>query len=240
MVWFQFYQYVFIGTHKDWRKEERLGKQRKEKPKAEKQRKRERAAIFCLSGPPPPPRAHNVGTKPEIPGWETAGAQPHGAAGGNSQVPQPPSPPVSIPTAALPRPATYFWSIPAGRAPAGRAGQRPRPRAWWQRPLARSALTSTQPCQPPNQAATRLEPTARPPPPNPAPSHRLRRSALSSAGLRHRVEEGTPPRGGGRDRQGRSRRDPWGARLAQVTRTRGGQRGAGRGLGRVLDRASRS
>lgn len=51
------------------------------------------------------------------------------------------------------------------------------------------------------------------------------RSALSSTGLRHRVEEGTrPPGGDGRGRRGRSRRDPWGAKLAQVTRSNRGKR----------------
>lgn len=108
--------------------------------------------------------------------------------GGNCQVPGPPSSPTSIYTPA-PCPATYFWSMPAGRAPAGSAGRRPHP-AWWQRPLVRPALTSPRPCRHPSQAAARLQPTDRPGPPRPALSHQ-RCSALGSAGLR-RVEEGTP------------------------------------------------
>lgn len=182
-MWFQFSQNVFIGTHTHTktREKRRLGKQRKEKPKPEKHRKKREGgkpgrgpAFSACSGPPPPPRAHNVGTKPGLPGLWPEGAQPCRVAGDNSQVPEIPSPPGSIPSPAVLRPATYFWSIPAGQAPAGRAGRRPRTRAWWQRPLTRSTLTSTRPCQPPSQAATRLEPTALPAIPSPAPSHRPR------------------------------------------------------------------
>lgn len=143
-------------THTKSREKRRLGKQRKEKPKPEKHRKKREGgkpgrgpAFSACSGPPPPPRAHNVGTKPGLPGLWPEGAQPRRVAGDNSQVPEIPSPPGSIPSPAVLRPATYFWSIPAGQAPAGRAGRRPRTRAWWQRPLTRSTLTSTRPCQPP-------------------------------------------------------------------------------------------
>lgn len=53
-------------------------------------------------GPPPPPGAQNVGTKPALPGW---GQQPRGAAVDDSQVLRPPSPPASIlPQAPSPRP----------------------------------------------------------------------------------------------------------------------------------------
>lgn len=261
MVWCRFYQYIFIGTHthKDWREEgetrkaaEREAKSKKKKTverenEAQGGKPRQGPAVFCLlwvsRTPTTAHGAHNVGTKPGLPGWGAAGKQPRGVAGGDPQVFGPPSPPASILPQPPPpaRPATYFWSTPAGRAPAGRAGRRPRPRAWWQRPLARSAFTSTRPCQPPGQAAARLEPTARPAPPSPAPSHRQRRSALSSAGLRRGVEEGTrPPGGGGRDRR-EGARGTLGSRVGsgdgeqrrESPSPRRGRLPGGRGLGRV-------
>lgn len=224
MVGFQFYQYIFIGahTHKDWRKEERLEKQRKEKPKAERGEKnkteeRERGreegreagrgpAVFFLLRTFTTSQGVQRGNKARIPGWGTSGTQPRGVARGSSQVPGPPSPPASIPTPAISCPATYFCSTPPGRAPAGTAGRHPHPWAWWQRPLERSALTSTRPCQHPNQPATRLEPTDRPVPPSPAPSHRRDAPPCGGGG-----GDG-PAQRGGRDSQGRSRWDPWGVR----------------------------
>lgn len=138
-------------------------------------------------------------------------AQPRGVARGSSQVPGPPSPPVSIPTPAISCPATYFCSTPAERAPAGTAGRHTHPWAWWQRPLARSALTSTQPCQHPNQPATRLEPTDRPVPPGPAPSH-LREAPPCGGGGGDGDGDGPAQREVGGTARGRSRWDPSGVR----------------------------
>lgn len=267
MVWFQFYQYIFIGTTHTQRLEKRgeTGKAAERDSKS-RERKKERKhthtgkskrgrkgnqggdpRLSACSGPPPPPTAaYNVGTKPAAGGAAGLGARGCSPAelqeggGGNRQVPGPPSSPTSIFTPAL-CPATYFWSMPAGRAPAGSAGRRPHPRAWWQRPLVRPALTSPRPCRHPSQAAARLQPTDRPAPPcrllaiGDAPPSAPR----GSAGWRR----GRPARRGWEGRQGRSRRDPWGIPRAQVTRSGGrrvqarrgcGSAGGGRGLGRVL------
>lgn len=221
--------YIYRNTHtKTGGKKERLGKQRKEKPKAEKRGKKKQRkgrkpgrgpAVFDCSGSPgspPPPGAHDVGTKPGSWAGERRGCTRPAELPGVIPGPRATQLTRLHRPVSRPRLTTYFWSIPAGRGPAGRTGRRPRPRAWWQRPLARSALTSTRPCQPPGQAAVRLEPTARPAPPSPAPSHRPRSSALGPAGLRHQVEEGTRPpeaargtsRGGARGTPG----DPSGLR----------------------------
>ena len=134
-------KYIYRQTHKDWRKEERLGKQRKEKPKAEKQRKRrEREAsqggTDRFLPAPGLPHLHHL---PRRTTWEQSrGSRPGGRRGRcpeelRGATPNSPGPPTHPPPKPpVPRPATYFWSIPAGRAPAGRAGQRPRPGAWWQ------------------------------------------------------------------------------------------------------------
>lgn len=231
--------YIYRNTHT---KKRRLGKQRTEKPKAVKQRKkrkreegergRDRLFSACPRSPGPPTTSRGAqrGNKAWAPRLGAGGGAAPRTCGGRSPGLRATQPTRLHPSPAPRRPDTYFWSILAGRAPAGRAGRRPRPRAWWQRPLARSALTSTRPCQPPNQAAARLEPTAHPAPPSPAPSHQPRRSALIPAGLRHGVEEGTrPPGDGGRDLEGRSQRDPWGAGPAQVMGSRGEGRSPRRG-----------
>lgn len=216
MVWFQFYRYIFIGTHTPrlGRKSSRKRNQTQKNSENREKQAREGTGCFLLAlGLPDPHHLQGRTTWEQSPDSQAARprGKPRGLGGGDSQVLGPPSPPASIlPQTPSPDPATYFWSTPAGRAPAGRAGRRPRPGAWWQRPLARSAFTSTRPCQPPGQAAARLEPTARPAPPSPAPSHQPRRSALSSAGLRRGVEEGTRPPGWGREGpSGRSPEDPW-------------------------------
>lgn len=207
---------IYSDTHnKAWRKEERLGKQRKEAKSRKtvgKDEEGERGkpgrgpAVFRLlwvSRTPTTSGGTQRGNKAPAPRLrDCGGAAPRSRRG---RLPRPPAtqPTHLHPHPASPRPATYFWSMPVVRAPAGRAGRRPRPRAWWQRPLARSALTSTRPCQPPGQAAARLEPTALPAPPSPAPSHRRRCSALSSAGSAAGWRRGRARREwGGRSRRG--------------------------------------
>lgn len=160
--------YIYRNTHtKTGKKRERLGKQRKEKPKAEKQwkeRKRHREAshggdlLFsaCSGSPGPPPPPTGRTTWEQSPGSQAGRPRKSSPAELQGATPRssghPAHPPASSPShLPSPRPATYFWSTPAGRAPAGRAGRRPRPRAWWQLPLARSAFTSTRPCQPPTR-----------------------------------------------------------------------------------------
>ena len=76
MVWFQFYPNVFIGTHtktgEKRRDTESSGKARKTEEKERKGGKPGRDPLFsaCSGSPasPPPPGAHNVGTKPGLPG----------------------------------------------------------------------------------------------------------------------------------------------------------------------------
>lgn len=154
--------YIYRNTHtKTGGKKERLGKQRKEKPKAEKRGKKKQRkgrkpgrgpAVFDCSGSPgspPPPGAHDVGTKPGSWAGERRGCTRPAELPGVIPGPRATQLTRLHRPVSRPRLTTYFWSIPAGRGPAGRTGRRPRPRAWWQRPLARSALTSTRPCQPP-------------------------------------------------------------------------------------------
>lgn len=209
MVWFQFYQYIFIGTPHTQRLEKRgetrkaaereaNSRERKKEKKEEKKKTEEKArqgGREAREGTRRSLHAQDLYHLPRrrttweqsrapggLPGCGRKGAAPQSCGwGGNRQVPGPRSSPTSIFTPA-PCPATYFWSMPAGRAPAGSAGRRPHPRAWWQRPLVRPALTSPRPCRHPSQAAARLQPTDRP-----APPRRLLAigcPALSSAGLR--------------------------------------------------------
>lgn len=187
-VWFQFYQ-IYLQAHT-----QRLEKRGETKKAAEREaksrktgKKRGRKArvgptAFCLLGSPAsptPPRARNVGTKQRLPGWERAGAQPRGVARMTTRSPGPPAHPPPKPPAS---PSPVLTSGPSlqGQHQHTELGGAHTPGHGGSRPLAHSTLTSTRPCQPPNQAAALLEPTVAQQAPSQAPSHRPAGSAPSS------------------------------------------------------------
>lgn len=150
---------IYRHTHKDWRKEERLGKQRKsQKNRGKGERGRqagEGPTVFCLlwiSRISTTSRGAQRGNKAGAPGLEDSRGAAPSCCWGSPGLPVHPGPPVHPPTkppspTPLPpsaplRSATYFSSIQAGRAPAGRAGRCPRPGAWWQ--LAPRAVSAHQ------------------------------------------------------------------------------------------------
>lgn len=145
MVWFQFYPNVFIGTHT--KRLEKRGETRKAAEKPEKQRKRReggkpgRDPLFSACW------ISRISTtsRGRITWEQSRGSRARRQQGRGSELllespgpqshpgPSPPTykAPVTHPLTPTLRSATYFWSIQAGRAPAGRAG-RAHARAWWQ------------------------------------------------------------------------------------------------------------
>lgn len=249
MVWFQFYQYVFIGTHTQ--RLEKRGETRKAAEREAKSRKteeRERAAVFCLLRTSTTSQGAQRGNKARDPRLGDCGGAALRSCG--EATPRSPSH-LAHPPPSLPQPS---HALPLTSGPS-RQGERQQaqPGSAHDPGHGGSGHLRARRSQAHSHASL---PTRRQRVWNPLLAQRLPArlpaigcdappSAPQGSATGWRRGQDRPPGGGGRDRQGRSRRDPWGASLAQVTRTRGPAKGqgfthGGRGLGRVLDRASKS
>ena len=164
---------IYRHTHKDWRKEERLGKQRKsQKNRGKGERGRqagEGPTVFCLlwiSRISTTSRGAQRGNKAGAPGLEDSRGAAPSCCWGSPGLPVHPGPPVHPPTkppSPTPTPsAPLLTSRPSrqGEHQQAELGDAHAPGHGGSWPLAQSALTSTRPCQPPNQAAALLESTA--------------------------------------------------------------------------------
>ncbi|KAK2117017.1 hypothetical protein P7K49_003903, partial [Saguinus oedipus] len=149
--------------------EDKPGEQRKEKPKAEKQRKQKgegKASHAWLSRPPPPPRTHNVGTKPGPAELQEAQGSQSRRSGPAGRLPGLPATQISGPRSLHP-PRAWPLTCPS------RLLRRPRPEelqserqqaepggacAPWHGggDPSRSVLTHPRPCQPPARRRRRL------------------------------------------------------------------------------------